>query len=407
MQTAESVKYKIPSRSLLSNLLICVVSTGLIAWSIQLIQTRFTSVISRDAVINGVLTALKAPSEGIVSELSVKTGDTTSQDKVLLTLKNERVSELQAQEINSKINQQQAELERAKEGLARQLTLLQTLVADQQNQSRLEVLEAQQSVAQVMSDLQIPKARYQLAQLNYKRTKFLVAEGALSQAELDSAALEMQQSQAEMDSLKHRLDALRTNQQASQLGLTLSRNRSNYDPRIRLEELQLQIADRGQAIQILQQSIKDARAELARAKADVQQRQAVVVKAPNSGVVWRLDAQRGTFVERGESLGQVLDCKRRWVDVFVDERAMRSLQPGTPATIELYGSTSKVLHGQVSLVRSGIGRLVAGEDVAIPITPNLPRNTQVRVDLDPATDQGNPHLFCYVGYTGRVTFKLK
>jgi multidrug resistance efflux pump len=115
MQTAESVKYKIPSRSLLSNLLICVVSTGLIAWSIQLIQTRFTSVISRDAVINGVLTDLKAPSEGIVSELSVKTGDTTSQDKVLLTLKNERVSELQAQEINSKINQQQAELERAKE----------------------------------------------------------------------------------------------------------------------------------------------------------------------------------------------------------------------------------------------------------------------------------------------------
>ena len=118
MQTAESVKYKIPSRSLLSNLLICVISTGLIAWSIQLIQTRFTSVISRDAVINGVLTDLKAPSEGIVSELSVKTGDTTSQDKVLLTLKNERVSELQAQVINSKINQQQAELERAKEGLA-------------------------------------------------------------------------------------------------------------------------------------------------------------------------------------------------------------------------------------------------------------------------------------------------
>jgi multidrug resistance efflux pump len=210
-----------------------------------------------------------------------------------------------------------------------------------------------------------------------------------------------------MDSLKYRLDALRTNQQASQFGLTLSRNRSNYDPRIRLEELQLQIADRRQAIQILQQSIFDAQAELARAKADVQQRQAVVVKAPNSGVVWRLDAQRGAFVEQGESLGQVLDCKRRWVDVFVDERAMRSLQPSTSATIELYGSKSKVLHGRVSLVRSGIGRLAAGEDVAIPITPNLPRNAQVRVDLDPATDQGNPNLFCYVGYTGRVTFKFK
>jgi multidrug resistance efflux pump len=407
MQGAETAEYKMPLRSLLSNLLIIFASAGLIIWTFRLIQTRFTSVISLDAVINGVLTDLKAPSEGTISELSVNTGDTTSQDKALLTLKNERVSELKVQEINSRINQQQAELKRIQAKLARQLALRQTLVADQQNQSRLEALEAQQSVAQVISDLQGAKARYQLAQLTYKRTKSLAAAGALSQADLDTAGVEMQQSQAEVGTLETRLDALRTNQQATQLGLTLSRNRSNYDPRIRLEELQLQIADQHQVIQTLQQSIQDGQAELTQAKADVKRQQTVVVSAPNSGVVWRLSAQRGKFVEQGESLGQVLDCERRWVDVFVDERAVRSLKPGTPATVELYGSSSSVLHGQVSLVRSGIGRLAAGEDVAIPITPNLPRNTQVRVDLAPDTDKGNPHLFCYVGYTGRVTFKLK
>jgi multidrug resistance efflux pump len=407
MQGAETAEYKMPLRSLLSNLLIIFASAGLIIWTFRLIQTRFTSVISLDAVINGVLTDLKAPSEGTISELSVNTGDTTSQDKALLTLKNERVSELKVQEINSRINQQQAELKRIQAKLARQLALRQTLVADEQNQSRLEALEAQQFVAQVISDLQGAKARYQLAQLTYKRTKSLAAAGALSQADLDTAGVEMQQSQAEVGTLETRLDALRTNQQATQLGLTLSRNRSNYDPRIRLEELQLQIADQHQVIQTLQQSIQDGQAELTQAKADVKRQQTVVVSAPNSGVVWRLSAQRGKFVEQGESLGQVLDCERRWVDVFVDERAVRSLKPGTPATVELYGSSSSVLHGQVSLVRSGIGRLAAGEDVAIPITPNLPRNTQVRVDLAPDTDKGNPHLFCYVGYTGRVTFKLK
>jgi len=93
--------------------------------------------------------------------------------------------------------------------------------------------------------------------------------------------------------------------------------------------------------------------------------------------------------------------------VFVDEQAVRSLQPGTPASIELYGSNAQVLQGKVSLVRSGIGRLAAGEDVAVPIMPNLPRNTQVRVDLDPTTAKNNPNLFCHVGYTGRVTFKVK
>lgn len=147
--------------------------------------------------------------------------------------------------------------------------------------------------------------------------------------------------------------------------------------------------------------------EQIQAKADTERKEKVVVKVPTSGVVWRLSAQPGQFVQQGASLGQVLDCKRRWVDVFVDEQAVRSIQPGTPASIELYGLDSHVLQGRVTMIRSGMGRLAAGEDVAVPITPNLPRNSQVRVDLDPGTDKGNPNLLCYVGYTGRVTFTVK
>jgi len=407
MQNTQEYKPSISTRSLLSNLVIVTAGIGLIVWSWQLIRTRFTSVISRDAVINGVLTDIKTPAEGTISQLSVKTGDVISQGQTLITLKNERVSSLPVQTINTRINEQHAQLERAQAQLVRQLSLLQSLSADRQNQTYLEVAEAQDSTLQVESELQKAQSRYRIAQTSYKRSSFLREQGGLAQVQLDDAQRELEESKYEITRLEARLQAVRANQKAAQLGLSLSRARSNYDPGIRLQEMQLQIADQRQTIATLQQGIKDAQAELTQAKADLERKQSVVVNAPTVGVMWRLNAQSGKYVQPGESLGQLLDCSRRWIDVFVDEQAVRSLQPGTPATVELYGSSSQVLQGKVSLVRSGVGRLSAGEDVAVPSIPNLPRNTQVRVDLDSTTAKGNPNLFCFVGYTGRVTFKVK
>lgn len=343
----------------------------------------------------------------MVSKVSVKTGEVITQNQTIVILKNNRISALPVQAMYSRVNEQQAQLKRAEAQLAGKLALLQTLTADRQNQSRLEIVEAQESVTQSEAEFQKAQSRYQIAQTSYQRSNFLREQGGLAQVQLDDAQRELEDSKNEITRLAARLKAIRSNEQAAQLGLTLSRSRSNYDPGIRLQELQLQIGDEQQAIATLTQGIKDAQAELIQAKADLQQRQKILVNAPNTGMIWRLNTQNGKWVEQGESLGQVLDCTRRWVDVFVDEQAVRSLQPGTTATIELYGSSAEVLQGRVSLVRSGIGRLAVGEDIAVPITPNLPRNTQVRVDLDPSTAKGNPNLFCHVGYTGRVTFKVK
>lgn len=398
--------YKVQPRSLLSNLLILMISAGLIVLSLRLLQTRLTSVISRDAVINGTLIDINSPLEGTITELRVKTGEAVPKDKTVITLNNDRVSKLQVQEITSRINEQQAQLERAQAQLERQLALLQLLLDDQQNQSRLEMLEAKDSVAQAEAELKGAQARYQVAQTSYNRSKFLATEGALAQTQLDDAKRELEESKNLVGSLEARLKVVRANQKAVGFGLNLSRSRSNYDPSIRLQELQLQIADQRKAIATLKQNISNAKAELIQAKADMERKEKIAVEIPTSGVLWNLSAQRGQFVQQGTRLGQVLDCNKRWVDVFVDEKAVRSLHPGMPATIELYGSDSQVLQGRVSIIRSGLGRLAAGEDVAVPITPNMPRNSQVRVDLDPATPKGTPNVLCYVGYTGRVTFQV-
>lgn len=400
-----SSEQRLVPRSLLSNLLLILISAGLVVWAFRLLHDKLTLVTSRDAVINGALIDINAPQEGTVTDLPATTGATTAKNQTVVTLSNDRVSELQVQEIKSRINSQQKQLQRAQNQLNRSLALRQIWMKNQGNQQFLETAGAQDAVRQAEADLKATQSRYRLATLSYERAVMLRQEGATPQASLDEAALQKEQLENEVRSLEARLQGIRTNQQAAQLGLSLDRGRTNYDPNMRLQDLETQITDQQLEIQTLQQGIADANAELVKAQADLQRRQRIVVAAPTSGVIWRLNAQRGQFVQQGASLGQVLDCRRRWVDVFVDEQAVRSLYPGMPAEIELYGNAARTLNGRVSIIRSGVGRLQPGQDVAVPIAPNLPRTTQVRVDLNPNTDTGSPDVMCYVGYTGKVSFK--
>lgn len=398
---------KVPSRSYIANILVLSAGAGLAAWSVQMLQTRLTSVIAIDAVINGVLTNINAPQDGVISEMGIKTGDSLNKNQKLLALKNENVSKLEVAEINSRITEQQAELAQAEAQLAQLVALLQSISIDDRNQKQLEVVESQRAIDEAVSQLLGAKARYRLAKLQQQRIQTLVSEGAVAQADLDRATVDVEQQQAEIDRQQSRINALQTNLKASQLGLSLERSRSNYDPNIRRQEMQLQIANQQQVIQTLRQGILAAKAELAQARADVLRNQITTVKAPTEGLVWRLVAQPNQFIEKGESIGQMLDCSQRWVDVYVDEKAMQTLQPGSPAKIKLYGVKDEELQGRVSLVRSGTGRLNPGEDVAVPITPNTPRTSQVRVELDPDSDKGSQQKFCYVGYTARVTFQVQ
>ena len=391
------------NRSLVANIVIVIVSVGLIAWAIRLIQSKFTSVASLDAVVNGVVIDIKTPQEGIIKSLNADTGSIIEKDSILLSVENDQVSNLQVKQTISRLSSQQSQLASAEGQLNQLLSLLELLQSDSQNQKRLEVTEYDDRIDQFESDLRGAIARSQLAQVNYDRAVFLHKEGAYSQAVLDLAKAELQARKSEVESLEARRQSILANREAASIGLTLERTRSNYDPRVRLEEVQLQIDNQQRTIAALRQSIADAQGELIEAKADVERRRNAIVKAPVSGVIWKLDARKGQLVRQEQSVGQMLDCSRRWVDVYVEEQSVEAIQIGMPAKIELYGSRDLVLNGTVSLIRSGLGRFNAGEDVAITIPQNLPRTTQVRVDLDKSSDIGAPKVFCYVGYTGKVT----
>ncbi len=391
-------------RSWLANGLVGLASVSLVIWGLQAIRTRITSVISVDAVVNAPITDLKAPQAGTLEELTLETGALVRKGQTVIRLENDRLDQLTVQTAESRLGRQQADLAAAEVRLEQLRSLQLTLQLEASGQFDLENSAALTVSEQVRAELAEQQASLTLARTNYRRAANLAAEGALARAEVDQAKAELDQAEARLNALEKRLVRSQVDQDAAAVGLSLDRTRSGFDPRIRLQELALQIIEQEQQVEALTVALTGTAAEASEASKDFDRRKTARIEAPTDGVVWQMTARPGEYVEQGEVLGQVVDCQQRWVDAYVSERNVRLLQPGTPAQIVLYGTDDQVLSGKVSQVRSGVGRLAPGQEVAVPLERNLPRATQVRVELAP--DSSPAESFCYVGYTGRVTFNL-
>ena len=398
-------------RSPVANGVMLLVSVALLAWAWQFLKTRSTSVVSVDAVVNGTLVDLKAPEEGTLTRVVSRTGESVMVGKPMFAVRNDRLNELPMQENKSRLNQTRADLARAQERVDRLVILAASASVDDVAQVELVKSDTSVRVQQLDAEIAAVRARMSLSQVQIDRMSGLVTEGAMPKAALDVPQAEIAQRIQEVKALEAQIEALRVSDEAARQGLYISKTRSNYDPKIRVQELQIQIADGRAEIAGLKQRIRDGETELVQAKTDLNQRQQVVVNAPLSGVLWKMMAQEGKFVQRGEVLAQVADCKTRWVDALVDEGEVNALQVGMLADIRLTGAKDgTLLRGKVQTIRSGVGRLSAGQEVATPIAPNLPRYSQVRVELDSPqtvlTDDSGTGNLCSIGYTGRVTFRI-
>lgn len=407
-------------RSVVANTLVVATGIAILGFTGNFLFRHLTTVRSRDAVINGVIVSIRAPQQGMLVDIRGQVGDfIDAANSAVATLNNDYVSSVDTKHIETWLQRRRGELEAAQAKLRELKRLLTSAQTDSTNQKYLEVLESDRRVAAAKAELAAAKAnlaeaqaRYQLAKINYRRLSTLAWQGAVSQSQADAARTELEQSQAQVvnrrravDAAAHTAEALAANAQAARVGLTLRNTRSNYDPRLRLQELTLQIAEQTAIIRGIEAEIAAKEQELAQSKREVKQRQRITVVTPISGYIWHIDAQPGTFLRQGDSILRVLDCQRRWVDVFVDEQSLRLIRPGTKATIDLYGVEQPILRGTVTSIRSGARRLDVGSDTALPMPPHYPRQSKVRVEFDTDNHQGDGN-FCYVGYTGKVTFEI-
>jgi multidrug resistance efflux pump len=112
--------------------------------------------------------------------------------------------------------------------------------------------------------------------------------------------------------------------------------------------------------------------------------------APFAGAIWSLSAQSGALVQPHESVLQIVDPRRVWVDAYLPERHAKKFRPGMTVMVRLLDD-QHVLNGKVESVRAGVGRIPVGNTTAVAAGEFTRQRIAVRVKLEsvnpfPATE---------------------
>jgi len=110
----------------------------------------------------------------------------------------------------------------------------------------------------------------------------------------------------------------------------------------------------------------------------VELQKAAVARMPFDGVAWAIPARNGAEMSPHETILELIDPRRVWVDAFFNERHAGKFAVGTDLNIRTLDGRI-VFKGTVESVRGGVGRIPYDAERAVAPNEYAPRRIAVRV----------------------------
>ena len=259
--------------------------------------------------------------------------------------------------------------------------------------------EARSALDSAQANLKTAQANLNNSQLNLNRQRQLVAKGFVAQSVVDNAVADVEAAQAQVNSARASVSAAQTRAEtvgvaqdaaiaAAQSRVNEAReavraaeaNRVNID--LRKQDVANAEASLSQARASLAQSranleaakanriqidirgndIATAQAQIARAEAQAKNAQIVLgqttIRAPSAGVVLQKYVEQGTIIASGssfsagagQSIVQIGDLSRIYVDAQVDETDISQVKVGQVVTVELDAVPDEPFTGKVQRI---------------------------------------------------------
>ncbi|MFO1071635.1 MAG: HlyD family efflux transporter periplasmic adaptor subunit [Geminicoccaceae bacterium] len=324
----------------------------LVALGIYLPQ--LTHSVSREAVLNTPLVAVRSPIAGTVSGPAPVAGTVVRAGEPLLRVENPRVDagrlgqlELEAAALHEKVvagEHEEAELDALAGELTRRLQLHRQATAQDLTAEARQLVAAGESAAARVAEREAAMARLER----------LGPKGVATQADLDQVRAELVAARAELARLGLERERVEARQAALADGTYLGADRNDVPySQQRLDEVRLR------RIELASELARDRSALAAQTDAVEAERRhldqlvASDLVAPVDGVVVRPAVVEGGVVEPDRPLLWVADCSAPFVTARLSDRYYETVRPGAEATVRLLRQDS-VLHGKVESVR-GIG----------------------------------------------------
>jgi multidrug resistance efflux pump len=216
---------------------------------------------------------------------------------------------------------QDADYQRLSAGL-REEEVAQAKARYEQFKARHDLLVAgprEQEIEAARGRLQLAESEQVLAQQNYDRSKQLILQKAISQAEFDAMLERLDAAGASFVVRKQELELL----------VAGTREEEQREAKARLDEAEQawNLAKKGYRSEEIAKA-KAAR-DAAQAALDVirEQKKELVIRCPIDGVIEALDLQKGDLVPAGAPVLSVMDDRRLWISAYVPQNRV-GLQVG-------------------------------------------------------------------------------
>jgi multidrug resistance efflux pump len=163
--------------------------------------------------------------------------------------------------------------------------------------------------------------------------------------------------------------------------------------RQRADEVALRLKDLEQQRALTLADIDETTARLETEEARVVKLRAAPMIAPNSGIIWKLNASSGERIGAGDTVAQIVDCDAAFIIAEVPQNRVPDIEVGSEAEFRLSGDSLK----RYGRVLSVTGDATGGDHnlAAIPFDQKGLTAT-VRIEMGPGAGE------CFVGRTARV-----
>ena len=359
--------------------------------------------ITASAVVNAPLVRIASPFDGKVDYAPPSRGSAVRPGDLLVRVKATPHAGQYLLDLKAKLASAQRELA-STNGQIKALTQARAEMKSRMDNYRkgaIARLTAQLDEALALHN--IYKARMAQSGDALDRQQQLKVKGYASKANFDAATASATIAKNDLAASAARIQRIRVELDSAKKGVFVGDNRDDVPySQQRDDEIMLRLVDLNASAKNMQASVKELQgqigAEARRVAADeVYQQNAVV-----TGVVWDTSGPKGTPVRAGDTLVNVLDCGRAFLEVNLDEAQAKSIKPGDGARVRIAGD-DHFIDGTVRALRGAVTRTDRDEHVA-ESEPQAAGQITALVDL-PAPAAGQPQdNFCHVGRVAQVTF---
>lgn len=383
------------------------ISTGisLIVICLYIVLTERGIVTSDNAVVSSYKISVRSPIEGYIEKsILERIGQNIDKNETIAIVEDNRIDNQRLVDLRILTNT----YEKEKNALEKQKYQLEdfygSLIARREGHYKASIEYYQNLKVEAEKNNESKLAREQVIEKELARKTTLLRSGFATLAEIDKLRGDYESAKKDTQAAKARMETLQGQVNAAREGIIIDSGSSNDVPYSlqRADEIRIRLTEIERAIDTARTNAYSTRERAQLEAQRVEKLERAIVKSPIDGILWKIGANTGERVGKGEMIAEIVDCKNQFILAAIPQDRFDDVFIGTTVEYRLAGEKEK-REGKIFAIT---GEASVAEDKNLAGAPQNQRTNSAiaRIEIQPSQNKVGE---CLVGRTARVILTSK